>query len=161
MNISPTSHQIVFISKQIGAACLMLFAAITPAQADAPLVGMWVAVNVTQCKAITFEAPANQPGWYVPGEKYRTAQVTGLVVDAGLQPFNASEEWRRKVADEAKGRIPVKGAEMFLVLRAWSAPFCEAAIGHVERFNYDYSCDTLLREGPCLPPHQLVTSASR
>ncbi len=139
----------------------MLLASVTPARADEPLVGMWVAVKVAQCKAVTFEAPANKPGQYVPGEKYRTAQVVGQVVDAGLQPFNVSEEWRRRAAEEVKKRLPVKGAELFLVLRDWNPPFCEAAIGKVKRFSYDYSCDILLRTGPCMPPHQLVRPDSQ
>jgi hypothetical protein len=41
-------------------ACLMLLASVTPVRADEPLVGMWVAVKVAQCKAVTFEAPANK-----------------------------------------------------------------------------------------------------
>jgi len=162
MNTMRANHRNRLTSIRTVAAYLTLLALATPARADAPLVGMWVAIKVTQCKAVTFEAPANQPGQYVSGERYRTAQVTGQVVDAGLRlSNNLSEEWRQKAAEEAKKRLPVKGTELFLVLREWNAPFCEAAIGKVERFNYDYSCDILLRTGPCMPPHQLVRSASQ
>ena len=161
MNIMRANHRCRLTSMRTVAAYLTLLALAMSARADAPLVGMWVAIKVNQCKAVTFEAPANQPSLYVPGERYRTAQVTGQVVDAGLLQFNnLSEERRQTAAEEGKKRLPVKGTELFLVLRKWNAPFCESAIGKVERFNYDYSCDTLLRTGPCMPPHQLVRSAS-
>ena len=161
MNTMQASHRSRFGSVRTITACLMLLASVMSVRADAPLVDMWVAIKVAHCKAVTFEAPANKPGQYVPGEKYRTAKVTGQVVDAGIRLFNVSEEWRQKAAEEAKKRLPVKGAELSFVLPQWNAPFCEAAIGKVERFDYDYSCDIFLRTGPCMPPHQMVRPTSQ
>jgi hypothetical protein len=126
--------------------------------ADAPLVGVWVELRVSECLAATFEAPLRDTGRYIPGDKYRTAVVTGKVTNAGLQPYLANSHWVEKAAERAKSNLPARNAVLSLVLRRWDKSFCESAVGATRRFNYDYACDTLPQTGACLPPHQLAYS---
>lgn len=128
------------------------------AQADAPPVGTWVALRVTQCQAVTFSAP-NDSQAYTPGERYRTAQVSGEVVDAGLQEYDHSQAWLAQWASGRKSSLPSKGEAMTVVLEQWDAAFCRTAVGQVRRFNQVYQCDTLPRHGVCLAPHPLVKPA--
>lgn len=125
------------------------------AQADAPPVGTWVALQVNDCQAVTFEAPSGSPA-YVPGERYRTTRVAGQVVDAGLQDYDHSQAWLAQWARDRQASLPSKGSTMTVVLERWDEDFCRTAMGAVRRFDHVYTCDTLPRRGVCLAPHPLV-----
>jgi hypothetical protein len=149
------SHQVTHSA--IATSLGLLFGLATPVLADAPLVGVWVELEVAQCLATTYEAPSNDTFQFIPGDKYRTALVVGRVTDAGLRPHDASKHWIQKAAERTKSNLPKKDSELSLVLRRWDKSFCQSAVGSVARFNYDDSCDTFPRTGPCLPPHRLAS----
>ena len=124
--------------------------------ADAPLVWEWVTLDVQSCQAATFEAPPYESTTYVRNEAYRTAVIRGRVVEAGLRPYNASDEHVRRWAEQASQRLPKPGADLQVAMPEWNAEVCKAVHGKVQKFNYNYGCDTLPRRQQCLVPLRLV-----
>jgi hypothetical protein len=140
---------------------MLLFVSVGQVKADAPAIGIWVDLKVSQCRKKTFGAPLHKPNEYIPGDKYRTGFVIGRVVSAGLQPYDSSQEWVRQLAEESTKQLPARNEQLSLVLRQWDASLCQSAIGRVARFNFVYLCDSLPHRGECLPPYQLVQPAAR
>lgn len=131
------------------------------ARADAAPVGLWLDLRVSRCEAVTFEPSAADPAGLAAGKPHRTARISGQVVDAGLQPYDASEAWLQDWADKLKSQFPAHGSQQVLVLKQWDERFCRKAVGQVRRFKPLAICDTLPRTGPCLPPHLLVEPQAR
>lgn len=131
------------------------------AKADAAPVGLWLDLRVSRCEAVTFEPTAQGEAGHAAGKPHRTARISGQVVDAGLQPYDASQPWLQDWAERLKSQLPAPGSQQVLVLKQWDARFCRKAVGQVRRFKPLPICDTLPRTGPCLPSHLLVEPQAR
>lgn len=131
------------------------------ARADAAPVGLWLDLRVSRCEAVTFKPSAADAAELAAGKPYRTARIGGQVVDAGLQPYDASQPWLQDWADKLKSQLPAQGSQQVLVLQQWDPRFCRKAVGQVIRFKPLAICDTLPRVGACLAPHLLVEAQAR
>ncbi len=127
----------------------------TAAQADALPVTPWVALQVRECRDVSFQAPDHSMA-YVRGDSHRTTQISGRVVEAGIDGVDPHKAWQVQFAQNHQALLPPKGQAMTVVLPQSDTVFCQTALGQVRRLVYDQRCDTFPRRGECLPPHQLV-----